>query len=125
MPTSDSYRGRNLAENSSFRSAIDQAGLFDDLVGMGRQIAETMTEIFEGLPPGHSLFEQFSFIGAEELPEFAAILRRSRSDEALTREERTRLLSLPLAIYRGPPSSRADRRQSQDPVRAGAWVGAR
>ena len=49
---------------------------------MGLQIAETMTEIFEGLPPGHSLFEQFSFIGAEELPEFAAILRRSRSDEA-------------------------------------------
>ena len=31
---------------------------------------------FEGLPPGHSLFEQFSFIGAEELSEFEAILRR-------------------------------------------------
>ena len=92
VPTSDDFRGRNLAENSSFRSAIDQAGLFDDLVHMGRQIAETMTEIFEGLPPGHSLFEQFSFIGAEELPEFAAILRRSRSDESLTREDRTRLL---------------------------------
>jgi putative ABC transport system ATP-binding protein len=96
VPISEAYRGRNLAENSSFRSAIDQAGLFDDLVHMGRQIAETMTEIFEGLPPGHSLFEQFSFIGAEELPEFAAILRRSRSDDALTKEDRTRLLSLPL-----------------------------
>lgn len=97
VPTSDAFRGRNLAENSSFRSAIDQAGLFDELVHMGRQIAETMAEIFEGLPPGHSLFEQFSFIGAEELPEFEAILRRSRSDAALTKEDRTRLLSLPLA----------------------------
>ena len=43
---------------------------------MGAQIAETMTEIFRGLPPGHPLFEQFSFIGADELPEYEAILRR-------------------------------------------------
>ena len=92
IPIADAISRRT----ARFRSAIDQAGLFDDLVGMGRQIAETMTEIFGGLPPGHSLFEQFSFIGAEELPEFAAIIRRSRSDEALTREERARLLSLPL-----------------------------
>ena len=28
-----------------------------------------MTEIFRGLPPGHPLFEQFSFIGADELPD--------------------------------------------------------
>ncbi len=98
VPTSDAFRGRNLAENPSFRKAIDEAGLFDDLVHMGIQIAETMTEIFEGLPPGHSLFEQFSFIGAEELPEFEAILRRRRgSDDSLTGEDRTRLLSLPLA----------------------------
>src|SRR6478735_1661897 len=98
VPTSDSYRGRNLAENSSFRSAIDQAGLFDDLVGMGRQIAETMTEIFEGLPPGHSLFEQFSFIGAEELKDFEAILRRrGRGEGNLKGDDRTRLLALPLA----------------------------
>jgi putative ABC transport system ATP-binding protein len=57
-----------------------------------------MTEIFEGLPPGHSLFEQFSFIGAEELPEFGAILRRhARGEGNLKREDRTRLLALPLA----------------------------
>ena len=65
---------------------------------MGVQIAETMTEIFEGLPPGHSLFEQFSFIGAEELQEFEAILRRrGRGERNLKGEDRTRLLSLPLA----------------------------
>lgn len=94
VPTSDSYRGRALAENPAFRSALREAGLSDDLVRMGYEIAQTMTEIFQGLPPGHSLFEQFSFIGAEEIPAFEAILRR-RSEQR--REDRTLLLSLPLA----------------------------
>jgi putative ABC transport system ATP-binding protein len=93
VPVLEDFMGRNLADNPDFRDAIDKARLTDDLVSMGLQIAETMTEIFQGLPPGHSLFEQFSFIGAEELPEFEAILRR-RAD--LRREDRTRLLSLPL-----------------------------
>jgi len=94
VPISEEFSGRNLVYNADFRDAIDRAGLTDDLVGMGRQIAKTMTEIFEGLPPGHSLFEQFSFIGAEELPDFEAILRRGTD---LRREDETRLLSLPLA----------------------------
>jgi putative ABC transport system ATP-binding protein len=98
VPVSDEFRGRNLAENIHFRGAIDRAGLTDDLVGMGLQIAETMVEIFEGLPPGHSLFEQFSFIGADELGEFEGVLRRQTRDGAEPRrEDRTRLLSLPLA----------------------------
>ena len=94
VPVSEEFMGRNLAQNPGFRDAIGRAELTGDLVGMGLQIAGTMTEIFQGLPPGHSLFEQFSFIGAEELPDFEAILRR-RTD--LKREDETRLLSLPLA----------------------------
>ncbi|MBZ6076313.1 ABC transporter transmembrane domain-containing protein [Microvirga puerhi] len=98
VPKTDEFKGRNLAYNPDFRDAIDRAGLTDDLVHMGLQIAETMTEIFQGLPPGHSLFEQFSFIGAEELAEFEMILRRhARSDVALSKEDRAKLLSLPLA----------------------------
>ncbi|MCG7392495.1 ABC transporter ATP-binding protein [Microvirga sp. ACRRW] len=98
VPISDEFMGRNLADNPLFRSAIDRAGLTDKLTEMGLQIAETMTEIFQGLPPGHSLFAQFSFIGADELPEYEAILRRrARGRGDLRREERTKLLSLPLA----------------------------
>jgi putative ABC transport system ATP-binding protein len=98
VPVSEEFKGRNLAENAHFRKAIDRAGLADDLIQMGLQIAETMTEIFQGLPPGHSLFEQFSFIGADELTAFEAILRRQgKGDANLRPEDRTRLLSLPLA----------------------------
>jgi putative ABC transport system ATP-binding protein len=98
VPITQEFMGRQLAENSDFRSAIHRAGLDDDLIHMGLQIAKTMTEIFQGLPPGHSLFEQFSFVGAEELPEFEAILRRHpRPSENMDRDDRIRLLSLPLA----------------------------
>jgi putative ABC transport system ATP-binding protein len=98
VPISERFKGRHLAENPLFRSAIAEAGLNDDLVNMGLQIAETMTEIFQGLPPGHSLFEQFSFIGAEELPDFEAILRRrAKTAATYSRDVQVRLLSLPLA----------------------------
>ena len=86
---------------------------------MGLQIAETMTEIFEGLPPGHSLFEQFSFIGAEELPEFEAILRRrGRGEGSLKREDRTRLLSLPLAYIEARHRLGLLDDATEEPVRA-------
>ncbi|MDQ4136767.1 MAG: ABC transporter ATP-binding protein, partial [Pseudomonadota bacterium] len=96
VPTSRALMGRSLAEHAGFRETLDREGLSADLIEMGARIAETMTEIFRGLPPGHSLFEQFSFIGADELAEFEAILRR-RSGRGLSKDDGLRLLSLPLA----------------------------
>jgi putative ABC transport system ATP-binding protein len=96
VPISRDLVGRSLAEQPGFRGTLERGGLIDDLTQMGVRIAETMTEIFRGLPPGHSLFEQFSFISADELPEFEAMLRR-HSGRGLTRDDSTRLLALPLA----------------------------
>ena len=79
---------------------------------MGVQIAETMTEIFEGLPPGHSLFEQFSFIGAEELKEFEAILRRrGRGEGNLKRRGQDASSVAAARLYRGPAPPRPARRE--------------
>jgi putative ABC transport system ATP-binding protein len=97
VPTSRELMGRALAEHPGFRQALDRAGLTDDLVNMGAQIAETMTEIFRGLPPSHPLFEQFSFVNADELDEVEAIVKRRRARGSSAREDRTRLLALPLA----------------------------
>jgi putative ABC transport system ATP-binding protein len=99
VPTSRALMGRNLAEHHGFREALDAEKLTLDLASMGARIAETMVEIFRGLPPGHPLFEQFSFVGAEELPEFDAILRRHvrRGSAGLRGNELTRVLALPLA----------------------------
>ena len=97
VPTSRALTGRNLAEHKGFREALDQEGLTDELVAMGARIAETMTEIFRGVPPGHPLCEQFSFISADELPEYEKILRRRAARGSVPGDDRTQLLALPLA----------------------------
>jgi ABC-type multidrug transport system fused ATPase/permease subunit len=89
-----------LADNIHVRRVLDQLGLTDDLVEVGRQVAETMTEMFAGLPPEHEFFEQFSFIDANELPEFAAMLTTVESGglAALDPQQRDKLLSLPFKL---------------------------
>ncbi len=76
VPTERVLIGRALAEHRVFRATLRAEGLEDDLVAMGESIASTMLEIFRGLPPGHPLFEQFSFLSADELPEYEAVLAR-------------------------------------------------
>ncbi len=67
-----------------------------ELLEIGRKVAETMVDLFADLPPGHEFFEQFSFISAEDLPEFQQMLARigSQGMEALQPDARARLLSL-------------------------------
>ena len=98
VPTSQSLMGRSLAADLHFRQALDRADLTQDMVDMGARIAETMVDIFRGLPLGHPLFDQFSFVHADELGEFEAILKRlGMSGRAgATREDRERLLALTL-----------------------------
>src|SRR5690606_38049826 len=92
------FTGRGRAVNPVVRKALDRGALMDDLVAIGARITETMTEIFRDLPPGHPLFEQFSFIDADELPDFDDILRRvaAKGLKALNGEDRSRLLALAL-----------------------------
>ncbi|MFL5152939.1 MAG: ABC transporter transmembrane domain-containing protein [Microvirga sp.] len=99
VPTSRALIGRALAEHGPFREALKAEGIAEELAAMGAQIAETMVEIFRGLPPGHPLFEQFSFVAADELPEYEAIIRRRarRNGEGFRGNDLTRFLALPLA----------------------------
>ena len=80
---------------------LDKVNLSADFLDMGTQVAQTMLELFAGLPPGHEFFEQFSFIESDDLPEFQAILgRAARGPEGLTVEDRRRLVSLPFKLIR-------------------------
>ncbi|MBV8120262.1 MAG: ABC transporter ATP-binding protein/permease [Alphaproteobacteria bacterium] len=89
-----------LADNHYVLQVLAKVGLVDDLIGAGREVAETMVELFADLPPDHSFFEQYSFISANDLPEFAAILARTEKGgtSALATPDRTRLLSLPFKL---------------------------
>lgn len=98
VPVSKELIGRAILDHPGFRSVLDRSELDDALVEMGARIAETMTDIFRGLPPGHPLFDQFSFLHADELGEYEEILKRSRGRgrAGLTRDDRVRLMELPL-----------------------------
>jgi putative ABC transport system ATP-binding protein len=89
-----------LADNEYVLRVLDKVGLTAGLVDAGRQVAATMVELFADLPPDHEFFEQYSFIGAGDLPEYAAILSRAENSgiAALPREDRHKLLSLPFKL---------------------------
>jgi putative ABC transport system ATP-binding protein len=89
-----------LADNTYVLQILDKVGVTDDLVDIGRQVAAMMTEMFADLPPEHEFFEQFSFISADDLPGFAAILSALDNGgvAALPREQRQKLLSLPFKL---------------------------
>ncbi|GAB5470031.1 MAG: ABC transporter ATP-binding protein [Rhodospirillales bacterium] len=94
-------QGAALASNPVMLEVLrkTEAGgsaLESDLQEMGLSIARTMVELFADLPPGNPFFDQFSFIEADDLPEFQTLI--AKVDRAglggLSEEERASLLQL-------------------------------
>jgi ABC-type phosphate transport system ATPase subunit len=94
--TDERLNPERLADQPYVARVLEKAGLLDELLVAGRQTAETMVELFVGLAPGNQLFEQYSFIAADELPEYQAILARTANLPPLEfrAEDRRRLLAL-------------------------------
>lgn len=99
-PTGDNFDIERIAEHPYVRKVLDEVGLTDDLIVVGREIAATMVELFADLPPDHEFFEQFSFIRAEDLPDYQLLVKRTEKDgiAALGEEDRIRLLALPFKM---------------------------
>lgn len=86
-----------LASGGYLRSILEAEALIDPLTNIGLRIAETTMEMFSGLPPGHPLFERFSFIRASEMEEYQRLVDVARSPDGrskLTGEGRRRLIIL-------------------------------
>lgn len=96
-PTDPIYAADALAQNPLMLQVLAEKGLKQLLLDMGYSIAKTMVEIFADLPSGHPFFEQFSFIEADDLPEFSALMTRAEKSgrDALNETEQGLLLSLP------------------------------
>jgi len=102
-PLDASFESEALATQPDFLAVLRAKGMEAELVAMGRKVAETMVELFAGLPAGHEFFDRFSFIAADDLPVYQAILTRTvpladGSLPAIDEEDRARLLSLPLKL---------------------------
>ena len=99
-PIGPAFATDNLAGHAFVRSVLADAGLLDRLEAIGLQVAKIMVELFADIDPGHELFQQFSFIDADDLPDFRAIAARADrlGLEGLDGEERRRLLGLPFRL---------------------------
>ena len=95
-PVGPELQPERIAANPYLHKVLAEAGLAEPLAEVGKRIAETMVELFADLPPGHPFFEQFSFISAEQLPEFRALLGRLGKTPiaALPAADRDRLTGL-------------------------------
>lgn len=56
---------------------LREQGLLHDFLIIGRRLAETMVELFSDVEEGSDLFERFSFIRAEDLPEYRELLKNT------------------------------------------------
>jgi putative ABC transport system ATP-binding protein len=90
----------NLGGNAYVRHVLRETGLYELLVRTGHKVAETMVELFSGLPPGHEFFAQYSFINQDDLPQFEAILKRVGDVglKGLEETESRQLLALPFKL---------------------------
>ena len=96
-PLGKQFDGDNIAADPYVQSVLQATGLNLDLQRMGLSIAETMVELFSGLSPDNPLFEQYSFISADELPYVRLLLQRlgGKGIEAVPEADRPRLMTLP------------------------------
>jgi putative ABC transport system ATP-binding protein len=99
-PVGKTFDVDNLADNKYVRKVLEETGLAGDLLKVGHKVAETMVELFSDLPPGHELFERFSFIQHDDLPHVKDILVQV-ADVGLNRiseADRNTLLALPFKM---------------------------
>jgi len=99
-PIGPTFALDRLGENEYLLSVMERVGLTHEFLDKGRKLAAIMADIFRDLAPGHEFFERFSFISAEDLPEFDAILRRAENTQLaqLPPEDRARLMALPFKL---------------------------
>ena len=57
---------------------LREVGLLDDLYAAGVKVAGLMVELFADVAPDSDLFDQYSFISADDLPEFRDAAREDR-----------------------------------------------
>ena len=94
------FSEQQLPDNESVLQVLNEFGLVHNLVAVGRQVAALMVDLFAGVEPGSPLFEQYSFISADDLPLFRSVLSRTEdfNAETVNRDDQRMLLSLPLKL---------------------------
>jgi len=101
--TDASFELNNLATNTKILQVLKEENLVVDFLKIGHRTAEIMIDIFADVPADSELFEQFSFISAEDLAEFSSLLSRTEVGDLskVADQDRDMLMSLPFKIVSG------------------------
>ncbi|HTL77542.1 MAG TPA: ABC transporter ATP-binding protein [Casimicrobiaceae bacterium] len=97
-PRRADFRPAALAYNPAVVQLLQDVGVLNELYEAGAKVAALMVELFADVAADSTLFEQYSFITPEDLPEFRALLARMgrRGLEAVSDRDKARLLALTL-----------------------------
>ncbi|MGL4727538.1 MAG: ABC transporter transmembrane domain-containing protein [Bosea sp. (in: a-proteobacteria)] len=77
QPRGEMLSYAQLGRDPYIKSILEAEALLYPLVTVGQRMAEGLIEIFADLPAGSPLFERFSFIDAEAMPEFERIVEQA------------------------------------------------
>ncbi|MEO5700156.1 MAG: ABC transporter transmembrane domain-containing protein [Casimicrobiaceae bacterium] len=90
------YQPARLAANAEVVALLREVGLLAELHAAGARVASLMVELFADVSPDSELFEQYSFIGPEDLPEFQALVAKLAKGglDAIPERDKARLLAL-------------------------------
>lgn len=100
VPLSERLSDSEVGADPYVRSILEAESLLFPLVQIGLRMAEAVIEIFVDLPPGHPLFERFSFIRSDEMPEFIKLVEFVGAQGGVTRlslQGQSRLIQLAMS----------------------------
>jgi len=102
MPRHPDFQLSRLAANPEVVALLRDVGLLDDLYAAGVKVAALMVEIFADVSPDSELFEQYSFISPEDLPEFEVLVSRFNQGRmaAVSDPDKARLLALTFRLVK-------------------------
>ncbi|NTJ43234.1 ABC transporter ATP-binding protein [Agrobacterium larrymoorei] len=101
-----STTSREIIQSDYFRSLMRETGLSTTLFDMGYAIAENIVDIFSDLPPDHPLFQQLTFMTADEIPTYQQMLQRLQGKGYGDATEAERRAMLRLSFFYIEPRQR-------------------
>jgi ABC-type multidrug transport system fused ATPase/permease subunit len=99
-PRHPSLQPGNLSRNPELIAVLRDVSLLDDFYAAGATVAGLMVELFADVAPDSPMFDQYSFISADDLPDFRVLVAKISDGniDAVDDEGKARLLALTLRI---------------------------
>ncbi len=100
-PLDSAYDIEHLAQNRVVRDVLRDLELEAALLRLGYDVAATMVELFAELSADHEYYRRFSFIGADDLPDYRALVARIAPEDVgalRDKDDADRLMALAMKL---------------------------